>query len=137
MIYLYKYNGKKCCYDTASGAVSELTALQYKMLSALEPPMTPVCPTALRYELAKYDSEDVTEAYNELYALFTNGMIFGEENGIAHLRIQGDAAATSTDEAELIFAFARTAGIVKYRLSGQSENSEIISQIADKLGLSK
>ena len=56
-----------------------LSALAYKMLGLLEPPLTPECPAALRYDLAKYDSQDVDEAYDELYALSESGVLFSED----------------------------------------------------------
>ena len=137
MIYLYKHNGRKCCYDTASGAVLELTALQYKMMGAIEPPLTPTCPTSLRYELAKYDSEDVSEAYDELYGFFSEGLLFGTDNGEARLRISGDRAVTDADEADIIFAFAGNAGIAKYRLTGESPIAADVASVAEKNGLIK
>ena len=136
MIYLYKYNGKKHCYDSASGAVIELSALQYKMMGAIEAPLTPACPTSLRYELAKFDSEDVTEAYDELYGLFCDGLIYGEDkDGTANLRISGEHAVTDTEEADLIFNFAGGAGLTKYHLNGSSDVAESLTSAAEKNGL--
>ena len=81
MLSLFRYNGKKYAWDTVSGALTAVSSLQYRMLEALEPPMDPVCPTALRYELAKFSSDAVEEAYDELYEKAANGMIFSPENG--------------------------------------------------------
>ncbi|MBQ4326940.1 MAG: hypothetical protein IJC32_00820 [Clostridia bacterium] len=131
MIYLYKYNGRKCCYDSKSGAVIELTALQYKMMGAIEAPLTPACPTSLRYELAKFDSEDVSEAYDELYGLFSDGILFAEGDGnTAVLRVSGDHSTTDADEADLIFSFAKSAGIAKYRIVGDPDPA--IANAAEK-----
>ena len=136
MIYLYKYNGKKCCYDSASGAVVELTALQYKMMGAIEAPLTPACPTSLRYELAKFDSEDVTQAYDELYGLFCDGLIYREDkDGTASLRISGDHAVTDAEEANLIFALAKNEGMTKYILVGNSSLADEYRLSAEKNGL--
>lgn len=134
MIYLYKHNGRKCCYDSASGAVIELTALQYKMLGAIETPLTPACPTSLRYELAKYDSEDVSEAYDELYRLFTDGLLFAEsEEGVALIRTSGDYSTTDANEADLIFNFVKNSGITRYRTIG-TPNDDVV-RAAEKNGL--
>ena len=134
MIYLYKYNGRKCCYDSKSGAVIELTALQYKMMGAIEAPLTPACPTSLRYELAKFDSEDVSEAYDELYGLFIDGILFAEGDGnTAVLRVSGDHSTTDAEEAGLIFSFAKSAGIAKYRIVGDPDPA--IANAAEKNGL--
>ena len=81
MLILFRHNAKKYAYDTVAGSITPLTALAWRMLEAAEPPLTPVCPTALRYELAKYDSADVEEAYAELYEKAANGVIFAPENG--------------------------------------------------------
>lgn len=52
-----------------------LSALQKKMLPALSLPMPEECPTALRYALAKYDADDVAEAYEGLFALWQEGIL--------------------------------------------------------------
>lgn len=56
----------------------KLTSLQKKMLAALTLPMTENCPSSLRYELAKYDSDDVEDAYGQLYELYKNDKITRE-----------------------------------------------------------
>ena len=52
-----------------------LTSLQKKMLPQIILPMAEECPTALRYALAKYDSQAVAEAYEGLYELWQAGEI--------------------------------------------------------------
>lgn len=79
MVHAFKQGGQRIALDTASGAVHVLSALAYKMIDLLEPPLTPVCPSALRYDLAKYDSRDVDEAYDELYALYESGVLFSDD----------------------------------------------------------
>ena len=85
MLILFRYNAKKYAYDTVCGALHTLSALEYRMLEALQPPMGPICPTALRYELAKYDSEDVSECYDTLYEKAQSGQIFVAEDGTLRL----------------------------------------------------
>ena len=134
MIYLYKHNGRKCCYDSKSGAVIELTALQYKMMGAIEAPLTLACPTSLRYELAKFDSEDVSEAYDELYGLFSDGILYAKgDDSTAVLRTSGEYSVSDEDEADLIFSFAKSAGIAKYRIVGDPNPD--IAKAAEKNGL--
>ena len=87
MLYTLKSAGKKYAYDSSSGAVIQLNALQFKMLGAIVPPLTPVCPTSLRYELAKFDSMDVAEAYGQIYEQVWNEAAYGSENAVAvHIR---------------------------------------------------
>ena len=52
-----------------------LSALQKKMLPAVQLPMSEDCPTALRYALAKYDAGAVAQAYAGLYALYMQGLL--------------------------------------------------------------
>lgn len=108
MLILFRHNAKKYAYDTASGALIPLTALAKRMLEAIEPPLGAVCPTALRYELAKYDSADVEETYAELYDKAANGVIFAPENGVL---VTPDTDADTAREALLAAAEALTAPV--------------------------
>ena len=81
MIHYWKSEKQKLVYDSASGAIIPLTSLEYKMVQAITPPLSPLCPSSLRYELAKYDSADVEEAYDRIYAFFKDGILFARENG--------------------------------------------------------
>ncbi len=79
MIFQFKKSKERFVYDSGSGAVSSLSALQYKMLSYVAPPLTEDLPTALRYDLAKFDGGAVSEAYNELYKLYSEGKLFSND----------------------------------------------------------
>ena len=88
MIHYWKSDKQKLVYDTASGAIVSLTSLEYKMIQAITPPLSPVCPSSLRYELAKYDSADVEEAYTRIYTLYQEGILFADNaEGSVFLRI--------------------------------------------------
>lgn len=76
MLHCWKSAKQKLVYDTASGAIVSLTSLEYKMVQAITPPLAPLCPSSLRYELAKYDSADVEEAYEHVYSLYRDGILF-------------------------------------------------------------
>ena len=98
MIHYWKSEKQKLVYDTASGAIVSLTSLEYKMIQAITPPLSPVCPSSLRYELAKYDSADVEEAYTRIYTLFREGVLFAENaDGNVCLRIGGSYGLTETN----------------------------------------
>ncbi len=84
MIHMFKVNGERFVFDRGSGAVNPVSALQYKMLSYLKPPLTEDLPSALRYDLAKYDGGMVEEAYEGLFGLYENGKLFSpdKESGV-------------------------------------------------------
>lgn len=52
-----------------------LTSVEKKMLVKIDLPLDEVCPTSLRYEMAKYDSELVKSAYAKIYKLYTDGKL--------------------------------------------------------------
>ena len=106
MLYTLKSAGKKYAYDSVSGAVIQLNALQFKMLGAILPPLTAVCPTSLRYELAKFDSMDVEEAYEGIYALSRDGIIYKEDDGKIRIATQGENACTDASLAGELIALA-------------------------------
>lgn len=92
MIYTLKFEGKKYAYDTASGATVALASLPFKMVETLEPPLEAICPTSLRYELAKYDSRDVEEAYDTILEYADNNVLFKKDDGIIRMRAAGEYA---------------------------------------------
>ena len=99
MLHCWKSGKQKIAYDTASGAVISLTSLKYKMLQAITPPLSPMCPSSLRYELAKFDSADVEEAYTEIYALYTRGILFAQaDNASAKICIGGEYGLHDADD---------------------------------------
>lgn len=95
MVHTFKFGGQRIAYDSVSGLVLPLSELAYKMLDYIEFPMASECSSALRYDLAKYDSADVSQTYDELYALYCEGKLFAEgedealdaQNGGAAIRI--------------------------------------------------
>ena len=99
MLHFWKSAKQKRVYDTASGAVLTLNSLEYKMIQAIIPPLSPLCPSSLRYELAKYDSADVEETYENIYKLFCNKILFAEnQNDLLALRVGGTYGVTPSDD---------------------------------------
>ncbi|MBQ7293080.1 MAG: hypothetical protein IJW79_05000 [Clostridia bacterium] len=127
MLYTLKSAGKKYAYDSASGALIQLNALQFKMLGAILPPLTAVCPTSLRYELAKFDSMDVEEAYEYIYSLSCDGLIYGEDNGSVKIKTEGENACTDLSLAgELIaLAFADAPSEFSFEIVGNAMSEDI------------
>ena len=103
MVHTFKFGGQRIAYDNVSGLVLPLSELAYKMLDYIELPMPKECSSALRYDLAKYDSAAIGETYRELYALYRDGKLFaeGERNnslmyGGAAIKV-GDTLCTRAD----------------------------------------
>lgn len=86
MVHSFKYGGYRFAYDTVSGTLFRFDELTYKMLDYIGLPMPVDCPSALRYDLAKYDSMAISDAYDALYALSKEGKIFVPENGSEDVR---------------------------------------------------
>ena len=99
MLHYWKSGKQKIAYDTVSGAVISMTSLEYKMIQAITPPLAPLCPSSLRYELAKYDSADVEEAYEKIYSLFTQGVLFATSDiACPKVCIGGQYGLTDADD---------------------------------------
>ncbi len=133
MIYITKVCGKKIAYDSASGAVIHLTSLANKMLGALSAPLPPLCPTSLRYELAKYDSQDVTETYDSLYELQESGLLFANDDGFAKLILGGENGAENTDEIAEILKTLKANGAKEVSFIGNSGMLDTANALAKEI----
>ncbi len=137
MVYTLKFEGKKYAYDSATGAVVTLSSLQFKMMEALEPPLEPLCPTSLRYELAKYDSNDVSDAYDSILEFANNGLLYGNDDGIIRLMCDGEYAPVSEQLLiELLNkAFSACDNDVRFLAIGTQTDraNEIAKQVTERL----
>ncbi len=79
MLHKFKFASRRYAYDSVSGTVHSLEELGYKMLDYLVIPMAPDCPSALRYDLAKYDSEAISATYDVMLAEWKAGRLFSED----------------------------------------------------------
>lgn len=79
MVYKFKFASHRFAFDTGSGTLHPLDELGYKMLDYLVLPMAPDCPSALRYDLAKYDSQAIDEVYDQLLTLWRDGKLFSPD----------------------------------------------------------
>ena len=132
MLILIKHEAKKYAYDTKSGAAVPLSSLQWRVAENIEPPIAPTCPTALRYQLAKYDSNDVKRAYDYIFRLFESKIINEESDlSFANLSFSGEYAIESPELAKAIISAVRErAGNVKIHILGESElSNEIKAQL--------
>lgn len=136
MLYTLKTNGKKYAYDSASGAVMSLNALQLKMLGAIVPPVAPTSLTALRYELAKYDSGEISDTFDGIYELAQNGVLYADDDGTVRLCASGEFACDSEELAlELLkLAFDGKASVKFETVDG--DFSDVAKKAAEQTGTS-
>lgn len=127
MVHIFKVSGKKIAFDSASGAFVYLTALANKMIGAITAPLSPVCPTSLRYELAKYDSEDVSDTYDRLYSLQEEGVLFAEGDQ-ARLMLEGEYSAENDEEIAEALKAIGSEGKTAVSFIGKSENAEKLAK---------
>ena len=91
--------GRYVIYDTASGAVIRSTELEAYICDALDPcgegaPVLPEkCPSEIRYELARFASTEVAEAYSRIKAYYREGLIYGISDKCV-LRTSGEHSAS-------------------------------------------
>lgn len=133
MLYTFRYEGKKYAYDSVSGAIVQPSALEYKMMGAILPPLTAACPTSLRYELAKFDSLDVEDAYNEIYALAQDGVLYRPEDGTVRIQTEGQYAFPSSGliATALGEAFANAEREIRFEALGK--DASLVQKLADEV----
>ncbi len=138
MLYTFRFEGKKYAYDSVSGAIMRPSTLEFKMLGAIRPPLTRSCPTSLRYELAKFDSLDVEEAYGNIYALSEKKLFLVEEDGYIRVMTEGEYAFPSEGlmSAALTEAISAADGDICFEVVGNdSQNArKIAADIAARFG---
>ncbi len=100
MVHKIKFGVNRFIYDSESGYIHPLDELGFKLLDYLELPMARECPSALRYDLAKYDSDAISAVYAELLALSDEGKLFAPERPIASEAAEGKGAAHVFDTDE-------------------------------------
>ena len=79
MVYRFKLYGQRYMIDTGSCALHELSELQYDMLSYLKLPFEDQFPSSLRYDLAKYESSQLAQAYMTFRKWHFDGVFLSEE----------------------------------------------------------
>ncbi len=138
MLYTFRFEGKKYAYDSTCGTIMQPNTLQFKMMGAIQPPLTRICPTSLRYELAKFDSMDVEETYDEIYSLFEQGVLYAEDDGCIRIMTDGDFAFSSAGlmAAALGEAFSKIEGDIRFEALGKDAAAaeKIADDVAARLG---
>ena len=83
MIHRYTQNGVNLVIDTNSGAVHILDELGYELLSYISAPMPENCPNEAVYKLqGRFDTDEIQNAYLEIYSLFNAGSLFSSDDYI-------------------------------------------------------
>lgn len=75
MIHSFKLYGQRYALDLESGAVHLISEIHGDMLKYLNLPFESIFPSSLRYDLAKYESSKLKEAYFE-YAKWNEDGVF-------------------------------------------------------------
>ena len=99
MVYRFKLYGQRYMVDTESCAVQELSQLQYDMLGYLKLPFEDVFPSSLRYDLAKYESSELAQAYMTFRKWHFDGIFLSE----APLKVEEEAVVTKETENTVVF----------------------------------
>lgn len=106
--------GRYLIYDTASGAVIRSSEIEAYICDALDPceegaPVLPEkCPSEIRYELARFASTEVAEAYAKIKEYYNAGLIYGISSKNV-LRTSGEHSASG----ELIATVLSNADLAK------------------------
>ncbi len=81
MIHKYSLNGFNIVLDVHSGGVSVVDDAAYRLLDYIPPPMTEKCPSEILDKLSgEFSESQLTEAYDELYSMYTDGILFSEDD---------------------------------------------------------
>ena len=81
MIHRFKNNGYYILLDVHSGAVHVVDELAYRIAGFLSADMTADCPATVYDGLdADYPKDDIRETYEELYQLYTDGLLFSPDD---------------------------------------------------------
>ncbi len=135
MLYTVKNEGKKYAYDSASGAVLPLNNLKFKMLNAIIPPISQASLTSLRYELAKFDSGEVSDAFDEILALAKDGVLYAAEDATVRLRASGEYACESESLATYLLALAfEGKNEIRFETIGEGDFTKVAVNVAATTG---
>jgi len=105
MIYTFKLYGTRLALDTDSGAVHLLDALAFDMLRYLVFPLEKNCLSTLRYDLARYESADVSATFTSFEKMNRDGVF--SENGQLDNTYINIPSATPKSDATVEFCGAR------------------------------
>jgi len=80
MIHKYELMGKRIVLDVYSGAVHVVDGIAFSLLDFIRPPMEEDLPASILAQLeSEFCSEEIQEAYAELYQLYRTGALFSAD----------------------------------------------------------
>ncbi|MDE7195240.1 MAG: thioether cross-link-forming SCIFF peptide maturase [Oscillospiraceae bacterium] len=80
MIHKFRQAGYNILLDVNSGAVHVPDDCAFDVLDHISPPMSAEMPAELTEKLPQYTAEELREAYDELYELYSEGSLFTEDD---------------------------------------------------------
>ena len=81
MIHNYQSNGMNIVLDVHSGGVHVVDDLSYEILDYIKVPMDEKCPDNIIDGLSgKYNADEITSCYEELYSLYKEKILFSEDD---------------------------------------------------------
>lgn len=81
MIHKFIQDGMYILLDVNSGGVHVVDELIYELLDSVKPPFEGECPEAAVKALSgRYDAEEIAGAYSELAQLYSDGLLFSEDD---------------------------------------------------------
>ncbi len=126
MLYRFKIYGQRYVIDTKSMAFHKLSELEYDMLTYMQFPPEDAFPSSLRYDLAKYESSKLAEAYRGFAKLWADGVL----NSDTPLTVEDEPIAVTESDATVGFdgtKFVFANEVIKAADSG----CKVINALAD------
>ncbi len=97
MIHYFKNNNYNIILDAPSGAVHVVSDIVYDLIKYINPPLAEKCKNEVYSELKKYTKEEIDEAYDEIYSLYKDELLFSAD----------------WDENEQVLGYAKSSNLVK------------------------
>lgn len=147
MIYTFKLYGTRIALDTSSGAAHLLDALGFDMLRYLVFPLENNCLSTLRYDLARYESADVSATFSAFEKMNKDG-VFSENGEEDDTYIAAPSAHKTADvtveyigsrpifATEVIKAANEGAALVDISCNGEpliAENADIVDSELERI----
>ncbi len=78
-IHRFIQDGEYIVLDVNSGGVHVVDEIVYDLIGELEPPLSEKMPAGIPEKLPKYSAEELKECYDEIYSLYSDGILFSTD----------------------------------------------------------